>query len=1117
MKERALLPIFRIWAIALYEMKALMRSVLYKVFLVSLLLSVYPVILSYWAYTDELFCRLCIVFLKTYAPFLAIFTLYMAVESLIRERHADIYGMVHSRSQSNPEYLLGKALGVFLAVFSGIGTFLVLLAILAGIFLHATFSLPGFLFTFPLITIPMLTVVIGMSFLFAVLVRNKAFTVTFLSAGFLWITLSAESAWYGLSDYAAREAPVLYSDLVGFGNTGLILEQRGFWFLGGVSLIFLASIFHWRTPNSGRDRMIAFFAALICLGSAGVFGYAYTSDIRAGGKERISMNALSREAANRPTVTVTDCRIDLHHRGKAIEAAVNLRVENRTGSPMGRYTFTLNPGLDTFEISRANTPLRFSRNLHILTVESPSPLAPGAADSLTIRYRGGIDQEACWADLPEREWGKTRHYCTGAFSSFGFITPRYILLTPECLWYPTAGAPYGSVFPQTISRDFARFSLRVETAPRLTAISQGMVGKPKPGVWTFAPETALPQISLIIGKYEKKALVVDGVEYALYVKRGHEYYSRYFTLIREKFPKIIREYRGRYETYLGYSYPFPRFSLVETPAHFYSFRRFWSMNMETQQPEMILLPEKGRYVWGANFASNLRWVLMSSNKRTPMEIQERIFHHFSRSLLCTSGNEAFYLRYQRMVKKGHIWPSTVHPQNWTVFPNFYRFTNAVVSDSLPLIDSMIEMYLLSKTPSFNYIVDDFKIASYMLSGRCPGAVLADPEFRDCGPEILKCTSNVLFNRLETEYSRTRMEAFFYDFFKCTRGRNIPADSLFAAFRSSFGRDLEADAENLLNGKSIPACIATDVQYYQISGPKGTLYQMRFTAYNPEPVEGTFAFFIRPKSLPTKSKTMDQREDFTIYRYFTLPGGAAKEIGFTMDEEPNEYFGIETFLSKNRPNHLSVHLVESAPQRGATIFEGERVLDHPPALIAPDEIIVDNIDPGFQTLPGPEPNLLRRLLHRPDSRDWELMDEAWWVRPPDRWSLVVNTLFYGLAQKTARIIKAGEGENRVKWTADIPESGEYQLFYYTPDMKSFFFPDSRVFAKDFHFRVITANGAEELNVDLQDASDGWTPLGSFSLPKGKAVVELSDETKGAEIYADAVKWVRKSNIAQASEK
>ncbi len=304
-------------------------------------------------------------------------------------------------------------------------------------------------------------------------------------------------------------------------------------------------------------------------------------------------NTLSREVASMPRVSVTDCAIDLRHRGRTIEADAALRFENRTDGPIASYNFSLNPGLKVTSVTRGGSNVPFERKRHMVVVTPESPLPPSASDSLTIRYRGRIDEDACYADIDVDGREKKEATMGQAARRFAFITPRYVLLTPECLWYPASGAPYGSVFPGSLARDFVRFTLRVETNPRLTAISQGAVETTGAGVWTFVPEQPLPRISLAVGDYEKKAVIVDEVEYAVYVKRGHDYFSKTLAALRGKLPKYIREYREYYEGEIGRSYPFKRYALIEVPAHFSCYRHSSSPYMEAVQPEMDFLHEMG--------------------------------------------------------------------------------------------------------------------------------------------------------------------------------------------------------------------------------------------------------------------------------------------------------------------------------------------------------------------------------------------------------------------------------------------------------------------------------------------------------------------------------------------
>ena len=1100
-----MLPLFRIWAVALYEMKALVRSILFRVFLVSLAIPAYYAVEFHYYMWTGISSLFLLNILTIYFPYFAVFVLFVATDMMMRERKTDTYGMLHARPLSNSEYLLGKAFGVFLAMAGGIEAFIIVLGIVAQVFWGAYLSAATYLIIPIMLLAPMLATLIGAAFLFTTIVRNMAFTMTFLGAGFLGVNFFLVTAWYGLFDYSALGSPLLFSDFTGFGNMASILEQRGMWLVAGLAFLFLAVPFMGRIPNSRRERLWTFLLALVCLGGSGALGNAYLSDIRSGQKLRSAMDTLSREVAKQQRVTVTDCRLDLRHNGRQIEVTTVLRFENRANTSIDRYNFTLNPGLHVLSASRNGKGMPFTRQLHMATVTPRIPLAPGAFDSLVIRYRGRIRDAACYADIDEEKRWRVDPFIHFAAKQYGFITPRYVLLTPECLWYPTAGVSFGSAFPKTTIRDFTRFSLRVDTAPKLTVISQGAVKKKGKGVWTFAPEMPLPQISLAIGDYQKKSVVVDSVEYAVYIKHGHDFFSRHLPLVKDQLPALIRGNRKYAEEYLGRSYPFPRFAIVEAPAHFHALQRDFIAGMETVQPEIVFFSEKAVNIYFADFVSNLFWFNgFGKSTRTPAEIQNGLFrnliqmsflNYYSRGLDRESGSlRKTFGGIQYKLHASQPWG-----QDLNVSPNFYRFTNAVESDSYLPVNSLFEFYHRTQLPvlakSMN--ASNYEVVSATLSGRTLGEAFSDPPNADIAYEMMQCISDVFFNRLSAEVGRREFDTFIQEFLDRNRGRSVTSESLFVSFKGRFGLDMRSEVTHLINRKGLPACAVTRAQFYEIPGSAGPRFQVRFIAYNPEPVEGVFSANIN----------LNQSDRFKPI-YFSLPGGATKEIRFVVDKPFGHSVLINTLLSENRPNNFYIPLAEIEPVSD-TAFEDERLLDHPPTLTDSSEVIVDNIDSGFRVLSNPEPSLLHGLLYQTGSVEMELNGKySWWMNPPQSWRTVVDSRFYGLIKKTAFIIKPGKGENRIQWTADIPERGEYQLYYSTPDVRRFFFPNNRIFAKDFHFRIIMANGAEEQTVDLQNAEAGWTLVGSFAVPKGKTVVELSDRTKGAEVYADAVKWVKK---------
>ena len=51
---------------------------------------------------------------------------------------------------------------------------------------------------------------------------------------------------------------------------------------------------------------------------------------------------------------------------------------------------------------------------------------------------------------------------------YAFVSSNFVLLTPESNWYPVAGLPSGTNFPDGGQKDFVDFKLTVNTNKNLT-------------------------------------------------------------------------------------------------------------------------------------------------------------------------------------------------------------------------------------------------------------------------------------------------------------------------------------------------------------------------------------------------------------------------------------------------------------------------------------------------------------------------------------------------------------------------------------------------------------------------------------------------------------------------
>ncbi|MDW7681407.1 MAG: xanthan lyase, partial [bacterium] len=595
-----MLSFYKIFTVARYEMKTLLRSWFFRIF--SILAILILTLVNVGIHTSVGRSPWFMNGINSSLPYMnilllnvvqAIIGVFLASDFLKRDKKLDTTEVIYMRSMTNGDYVLGKSIGILL-VFLALNLLVLLLSAVFHIFFsQASFTIMPYLYYPIFISIPTLVFIFGLSFLFMVLIRNQAVTFIVL-LGYIATTLFFLSdKLHYVFDYMAFNIPLTYSDFIGFGNMDRLLIHRGIYFLFGVGFIFATILLIKRLPQSRLMTRLSALISGVCLATAVGLIFIYLSQFSAGSQLRQEMRTLNSQYGELAKPTPLSCKINLTHKGSAIEAEADYRIQNTTQAPIAQYIFSINPGLRVKDISNGDNDLSFEQKKQIILVSPQRPLTPGGIDSLRMIYSGKIDERACYLDIDDTERQSLyRLWMYNVAKRFAILQPNYVLLTPEAMWYPVAGVPYGAIYPQAVSRDFIQFELSVQTRSDLTAISQGEPKQTGAGVFKFGPEQPLPQLSLVIGKYQKKSITVDSVEYNLFNLKQHDYYAEYFTELGDTISALIREQRQDYEGKLGLSYPFSRFSVVEVPVQFYHYQRIWTTAIEAQQPEMALVQEK---------------------------------------------------------------------------------------------------------------------------------------------------------------------------------------------------------------------------------------------------------------------------------------------------------------------------------------------------------------------------------------------------------------------------------------------------------------------------------------------------------------------------------------------
>ena len=60
---------------------------------------------------------------------------------------------------------------------------------------------------------------------------------------------------------------------------------------------------------------------------------------------------------------------------------------------------------------------------------------------------------------------------------------------------------------------------------------------------------------------------------------------------------------------------------------------------------------------------------------------------------------------------------------------------------------------------------------------------------------------------------------------------------------------------------------------------------------------------------------------------------------------------------------------------------------------------------------------------------------------------------------------------------------------------------------YYFTVFSDEGDEEQALDVGEADEGWTLIGSYSFTSDSAVIQLSNRSEQNIVYADAIKLVK----------
>lgn len=1108
-----------ILTVSKYESKTLLRSWFFRIF--SILALVFIFFFNLGTQSKVGFPSDDMVALPSKVPFLnlyiinitqAIIAVFLASDFLKRDKKLDTTEVIYMRSMSNADYVLGKTLGNLWVFFLLNVVALIMVAVFNLISPYSHFSLMPYFYYFFLLSVPTLVYILGLSFLLMSLLKNQAITFVLL-LGYIAATLFYfQNQYHYLFDYMAFRLPVTHSEFVGFGNLKEILIHRGIYLFLGLAFIGFTILLLKRLSQSRLLHwIVAVLSVALLLG--GLFlGAVYVQQINHKVDHRAAMLALNDAFATKPFVSLKSCDIEFEHLGDEMKCTANVSVCNETDTLVDELIFTLNPSLRLTTVEGGDVV----QELQLVRIKPPHPLSSGESLSLKFVYHGTIDESLGFLDLSEdRRKELLDKVNTTVDKRHAFLAPDYVLLTSEVFWYPTPGISYGSKGLGWLKTDFTQFSLSVKTTPGLQAISQGAKEEVSPGEFVFTPETPLTKLSLAIGNYEMRAVQVDSIDYQLIYLKGHNYFDDYFTVLGDTIEPVIRDLKENWETKSMLSYPFRRFTLVEVPVQFYSYAHVWTNATAMVQPEMVFLAEGGYQVSGANFAISKRFQERRSERNneseTPREKEENFFRGFvNQGLLSQERGRSFGMQ----IRFGgpQFEDNPVNP--YFIFPNYYNFCNVFNSKSYPITNRVVEAYLIeSSTQTGSGFLRNLMGVSgdekgnMALQKKSFKEILSQQDDKDIVDNVIETKSAYLFSLMKGAAGVETFDSFLYSFLDSNRFRQTQVSELNLAMKDHFDVDLFDYLPNWYESVDLPGYILNGVEANNVvDGDRTkTMVQLELTNTEAEPGVVLLSFRLRGQGRGRRFGGPGGGADDEVEQVVSIGAHETKRISLLLTNAPR-VMRINTFASKNIPAILEYRFDEIEESDRLKPVEEELVVAYNDGAL-PNEIIVDNEDPGFH-VEQPENSSLLLKLFKPKPKDDDLRYKGmiFW-NPPVDWTLTTRTEFYGKQIRSAFYTKSGDGDRKAVWTLPIQDGGYYQVYAYVPRVRINWRGDRDDTKGEYIYSVYHDDGKDEAVVDLKASSGDWVELGSYYFSPDSVRIELSNQSEHEIVYADAVKLVQ----------
>jgi ABC-type transport system involved in multi-copper enzyme maturation permease subunit len=1059
--------------------------------------------------------------------------LFLGFDVRARDERERIVEVLDSQPCTNLELVAGRFLGILLmgwlpmaaaiVVVEGIGLLGRALEWPIGEPLEP-WSIVGFLVT---MAIPAFTFTLALVFLVSLLARNRLITALALIVvlvAYFWVFLTripidVASAYDVTGAYTLNFASELVSVFTGRG-----LVQRAAVLVAGLGLLLLAAAVHPR-PDGGQRRTWAAAGSVLLLAglvTAGLVARQILEVRHRQGAWRAAHEAVRDAPAPDVTAVRGEVRIEP---GRSLDLDLELDLEPPAGTALDQALFSLNPGLAVASVTDgAGRDVAFTHRDGLLAVALA--LAGGSRATLKVRASGVPDAGFAYLD-GSRQWSDLS-LMEGNVAILGYDSAifdrRFVALMPDVRWLPAAGANVGRDDPRRPT-DFYELDLTVDVpegwlvaAPgRRREASGAAAGRAR---YRFAPGAPLPETVLVAAPYERRAVEIAGVELELLLAGGHAGNLEVFAEAGEEIRSWIEE-RLREAAELGLPYPYDGLTMVEVPATLRGFGGGWRMDTVMAPPGVLLLRESSlptarfdvRFRDPKDFEDQEGGIV-----RAKVEVLTTFFENdFNGGNVFLGAARNFFLHQTSAQGPGALALDFVcHDLTNRLVTGQQGFFSAHLfgtsGDLNQAIGNAFTRFFSEPGGSFNEAMQTALTEQPKVWEQALGVALADMDpWEDPGRtvNVLLLKGGAMSRSLLDGLGRERAGALLAALRQRTAGRTFTRDDL-VGVAAALEIDLGGVVGDWIDATELPGFVASQPRLYRLpEAADGTpRYQLALTLRNDEAAPG----LARLRYVPAGEEEAGgprNRSRWQESEPLRVGPGEAVEIGLVLSK-PVKELRVAPYLALNR-GEFTVPLPALDEQKTVDVepFTGVRPSDWQAADAA--AIVVDDLDPGFAVEQDEARTGLRLGARGAEATLDGGLPVGNLFQPPREWSRLGLSEAWGKYRHTLAFVRAGTGNQRAVFAAELPRPGPWRLELHMP-------PESaRRRWKLGTFNVTVHDGADshELRFAADGAEEGWNLLGELEMPAGEARVTVSDESDGRVVLADAIRW-RPLGTAAASE-